>query len=61
MNISDHGHSAALPRIALIGTGGTIAGAGTAPEAAASAAYRANLRTVSDASDLVGTLLDVVG
>jgi flagellar basal body rod protein FlgC len=35
--------------------------ADTITRAAASAAYRANLRTVSDASDLVGTLLDVVG
>ena len=46
--MSDHDHSAALPRIALIGTGGTIAGAGTAPEAAASAAYRSAVVSASD-------------
>ena len=34
-------HPPALPRIALVATGGTIAGAGSAPADAASAAYRA--------------------
>jgi len=48
VNMSDHDHSAAPPRIALIGTGGTIAGAGTAPEAAASAAYRSAVVSASD-------------
>ena len=46
--MSDHDHSAAPPRIALIGTGGTIAGAGTAPEAAASAAYRSAVVSAQD-------------
>nr|MBP9954109.1 asparaginase [Ottowia sp.] len=32
--------TASLPRIAVVATGGTIAGAGTAPGDAASAAYR---------------------
>jgi flagellar hook protein FlgE len=35
--------------------------ADTVGRATAAATYRANLRTVSEASDLVGTLLDIVG
>jgi len=40
--------NSSLPRIALVGTGGTIAGAGKSPEAGASAAYQSAVVSASD-------------
>ena len=42
-----------LPRIALVATGGTIAGAGAPPDASASAAYRSAVVTADDLIDAV--------